>query len=61
LKEENPYYSLPSRELALKTFKSEDKYSMSINRDEDGQYWIYCKGAPETIWNLCKNVLVNNK
>jgi hypothetical protein len=33
LKEENPYCLLGSKEIALKTFKSEDKYSMSINKN----------------------------
>lgn len=47
LKEENPYCFLASKEIALKTFKSEDKYSMSINKNlEDGYDYIYCKGAP---------------
>jgi hypothetical protein len=46
LKEEFPYHRLISKEVALKTFNSEDKYSMSININEDGDLYIYCKGAP---------------
>lgn len=36
---------------------------MSINKVslESDQYEIYCKGAPETIWNMCKYVMVNRK
>lgn len=34
---------------------------MSINKAEDDEYYIYTKGAPEIIWDMCEYVLLNEE